>query len=186
MKSKCFLILTILFVSMLVHANVSAQDYTQWGLPEGAKARLGKGTITGNIQYSPDGSLLAVASSIGVWLYDAETHQEINLLAGHTAQVSVVAFSPDGNTLASGSRDGTIRLWNPHTGEHIASARGHTRGVTSIAFSPQLDRLASGSADKNGSIVECEYRQLHNDPQQTYRTGHVHCIQPRRANACQR
>ena len=94
MKLTRFLILTILFASILFHANVSAQDYTQWNLPEGAKARLGKGTITGDIQYSPDGSLLAVPSSIGVWLYNAQTHEEINLLVGHTAQISVIAFSP--------------------------------------------------------------------------------------------
>ena len=100
MKSKCLLILTILFVSMLFQANVSAQDYTQWHLPEGAKARLGKGTITGDIHYSPDGSLLAVPSSVGIWVYDAETHQEINLLVGHTDQISAIAFSPDDRTVS--------------------------------------------------------------------------------------
>ena len=150
MKPTRFLILMILFVSILFHANVSAQEYTQWNLPEGAKARLGKGTITGDIQYSPDGSLLAVPSSIGVWLYDADTHQEINLLVGQTAQISVIAFSPNGNTLAAGSTDGTIQLWNPRTGEQKASPRGHNRGITSLAFSPlwQVDLLVSGSSDK--------------------------------------
>ena len=149
MKPKCCLILTILFVSMLFHANVSAQDYTQWNLPEGAKARLGKGTITGDIQYSPDSSLLAVPSSIGVWIYDADTYQEINLLVGHAAPVSAVAFSSDGDTLVSGSQDGTIQSWNPHTGELKASPRGHDRGgINSIAFLPQSRMFASGSSDK--------------------------------------
>ena len=55
------------------------QPYTQWGLPPGALARLGKGAIT-DIQYSPDGTRLAVATYIGVWLYDAHTCTKLTLL----------------------------------------------------------------------------------------------------------
>ena len=52
-----------------------AQDYTKWKLPEGAKARLGKGRIN-EIKYSSDSRRLAVASSIGIWLYDTRTGKE--------------------------------------------------------------------------------------------------------------
>ena len=79
---KTTVTLLILF-TLGFHINTFAQDYTQWGLPEGAKARIGKGTIN-EIQYSPDGTRLAVASSIGIWLYDTATHQEVALLTGHT------------------------------------------------------------------------------------------------------
>ena len=48
-------------------------SHTKWSLPEGAKARLNKGFIF-EITYSPDSTLLAVASSIGVWLYDVAKH----------------------------------------------------------------------------------------------------------------
>ena len=68
---------TLLILFTLFQVNTFAQDYTRWGLPEGAKARLGKGSISGNIAYSPDGTRLAVASSIGIWLYDAGTYQEV-------------------------------------------------------------------------------------------------------------
>ena len=57
-------------------------------------------------------------------------------LTGHTGQVNSVAFSPDGGTLASGSYDNTIRLWDGVTGAHKNTLTGHTRGVTSVAFSP--------------------------------------------------
>ena len=62
MKLTRFSILAIFLVSTVSLPNAFAQDYTQWHLPEGMKARLGKGTITGNVQYSPDGALLAVGS----------------------------------------------------------------------------------------------------------------------------
>ena len=102
MKSTQFSILIVLVIFSLFSLNVFAQDYTQFSLPEGAKACLGKGETSGNIAYSPDGTRLAVASSIGIWLYDTVTHQEVALLKGHTGSVSSVAFSPDGSTLAAG------------------------------------------------------------------------------------
>ena len=109
MKRKQFLALILSsFLSLVLLHNAFAQDYTTLNLPEGAKARLGKGQIN-EIAYSPDGALLAVASSIGVWLYDTNTYQEIELLT-HTSGVYSVSFSPDGNTLATGNRDRTIPL----------------------------------------------------------------------------
>ena len=64
-----FLTLLIVFLMLHLLPNTFAQDNTQWGVPEGARVRLGKGR-TGEMLYSPDGTLLAVASGIGIWLYD--------------------------------------------------------------------------------------------------------------------
>ena len=69
-------------------------------------------------------------------------------LTGHTEVVWRVPFSPDGNTLASGSRDKTIRLWNPHTGARLRTLTGHTKEIFSVSFSPDGNTLASGSVDK--------------------------------------
>jgi len=57
--------------------NTSSQDYVKWGLPDGAKLRLGKGKI-GDIAYSSDGKLLAVAGGIGIWIYEAQTGKELD------------------------------------------------------------------------------------------------------------
>ena len=144
---------TSFIVFTLFSLNTFAENYTQFSLPEGAKARLGKGTIR-EIQYSPDGTRLAVASSIGIWLYDTTTLQvensrngEVALLTGHTGWVLSVAFSPDGNTLASGSHDNTVRLWDARTGTLRHTLTGHTESVLSVAFSPDGNTLASGSHD---------------------------------------
>ena len=147
MKVIVFLSLMLLSVSMFLCVPQTAAEYepyTQLSLPEGAKARLGKGRLTGDIAYSPDGTRLAVASSIGIWMYDAQTGEALDLLTGHTGDVLSVSFSPDGTTLASGSRDRTIRLWNAETGEHLHTLIGHTDAVNSVSFSPDGNTITSG------------------------------------------
>ena len=70
-----------------------------------------------------------------------------DVLAGHKGFVKSVAFSPDGKILASGSVDGTIKLWNVKTGTEIRTFTGHKGGVYSVAFISYGTILASGSAD---------------------------------------
>ena len=71
----------------------------------------------------------------------------IRTLTGHRGWATSVVFSPDGNTIASGSSFGTIGIWNANTGEHIHTLTGHTYQVESVAFSPDGNTIASGSQD---------------------------------------
>ncbi|MCG9134359.1 sigma-70 family RNA polymerase sigma factor, partial [Candidatus Poribacteria bacterium] len=130
----------------------STQEAMQWHLPEDAKARLGKGGIR-EIQYSPDGKLLAIASGIGVWLYDVATRREIALLTAHTSIVDRLAFSPDGRTFASGSKDGTVLLWGYNSADgstgvqtKLTVNREELSGLN-LTFSPDGRTLASGTGD---------------------------------------
>ena len=166
-----------LFVFLPHTDAVDTTPWTQRHLPEGTKARLGKGSMS-EITYSPDGSLLAVGSSIGVWLYDADTGEELTLLRRETPgvvewkdkdgvygvkdrvlgrvvgmrtnDVNSVAFSPDGNTIATGGHGGMLRLWDVNTKTEIATliAANPTYWVNSVAFSPDGKTIATGSNDK--------------------------------------
>ena len=65
-------------------------------------------------------------------------------LEGHERTVESVAFSPNGRYLASGSLDGTVRLWEVAGGQEVRALEGHRDMVTSVAFSPDSRFLASG------------------------------------------
>ena len=72
---------------------------------------------------------------------------EIATLTGHSSYVHSVAFSPDGNTLASASLDNTVKLWSVSRKRAIATLAGHSDSVYSVAFSPDGNTLASASRD---------------------------------------
>ncbi len=70
-----------------------------------------------------------------------------HILTGHSSYVFSVAWSPDGRTLASGSTDQSIRLWEPQSSsQSIRTLSGHTNPINSVAWSPDGRMLASGSS----------------------------------------
>ena len=79
---------------------------------------------------------------------------EARTIAGHSATIRTVAISPDGKTLATGSEDKTVKLWNLDTGELIDTIAGHSDPIKSVAFSPDGKILASACnmAFQDGTI----------------------------------
>ena len=82
-----------------------------------------------SVAFSPDSKILAssgckildhesVTNAIRLW--DLESGKELHKLEGHDSSINSLAFSSDGKTLASGSDDETVRLWNVTTGRQLS------------------------------------------------------------------
>lgn len=92
---------------------------------------------------SPDGKRVAAGSgdrTVWVWAFEADGPKPMPL-AGHTGPVTAVAFTKSGDTLLSGSGDGTVRQWDLATGKERGSLNAAVGPITALAF--QGKRLAA-------------------------------------------
>ena len=166
MKKSWLFNLALLLVCVLCVQTSRAQGDNPLNLPAGALARIGKGAIDfvhglgyQMLAYSSDGTRLAVASKIGIWLYDAHAGTEVALLTGHTDQVFSLAFAPDGKTIASTSRDQTVRLWDVDSGTLKNTLHGHTHELIWVAFAPDGKTIASASYDGTARLWDVDTGQ---------------------------
>ncbi|MBO9308256.1 MAG: WD40 repeat domain-containing protein [Chloroflexi bacterium] len=116
---------------------------------QGGATTIGRGGIR-HLAASPDGKYIAVASTIGIWLYSAaDVTKQPRFLSGHSEEVQQVAFSSDGAKLASASLDRTVGVWNVETGERLQTFGGARSGFCAVAFSPDNKLVAAATLDQD-------------------------------------
>jgi hypothetical protein len=99
-----------------------------------------------NAAFSPDSRVLAVGST-RVRLWDVKSRQLLAIMEGHKGDIMCLRFSPDGKTLATGSKDHAVKLWSLATGQEVATLQGHSGAVSGLAFSADGNLLASCGED---------------------------------------
>jgi len=108
----------------------------------------------GDIAYNPKRKILAagLGSNEGtIYLWDTKAGQQLRVLRGHTAKISSITFSPDGNYIASSSFDGSVRLWNMSDLNTLPIVLSdHDNWATTVIFSNDSKFVYTG--DKQGLI----------------------------------
>ena len=127
---------------------VEDTDITTWELPEGAIGRLGQGILL-DVEFSPDGAYLTVATKIGFWIYDTATMAPRALWGTDRGMFNVATFSPDMRWIATGDQDGIVKVWDTQNGQCVTkidwdrSERQWRDSVLHVRFSPDDQYLAA-------------------------------------------
>ena len=100
-----------------------------------------------SLDFHESNSQLLLAREFDAVLWDFENDKIIQSFEGHTKDVKVAKFSPDGSRIATGSFDQSVRIWDTKTGKQIHLLQGHTELVLSLTFSPDGSRLVTSSGE---------------------------------------
>ncbi len=102
-----------------------------------------------DVAFGPDGRAYSAGMDGAVWVWDIESGEPIGSYGVPSQSMSSMALSADGTTLAAGSLDGDVYVWNTSTGRPAQTlAVGHTGTVDGLAFDPGGSLLASVSRDR--------------------------------------
>ena len=140
-------VLILSLISLLHYPTISAQDPLK-PLPQGATDRLDLGEdFIYEIQYSPDGMSLMIVSFTGMYLYNIQTREKTYLMKEEPSYETEVAFTSDGQILATWHKHNTVHLWDVNTGKQLNTINAHKRYVNSVTFSPDGKTIATAGVD---------------------------------------
>ena len=126
-----------------------------WMWPEGRRlfnVDLGSGSVV-HIEFLPNMNAMLVAPGTPeAYVLDAETGVPMTKQMRHNAAIMAAALAPDGTTLALGSRDGVLRIWNLQTGDALTTSIRHPHRITAVDWSPDGSKVAVSCAGKNVRI----------------------------------
>ncbi len=149
MKTTHIIMIYLIFIALITSS--SAQENARVELPEYAIARLGKGGVN-IINFSPDGTRLAIGTSIGVWIYNVETEIGSALPVGNIRYFNSLAFSTDGKILAAGGIiNPGIQIWDTETGNKISTIKLPDRfhRISELTFAEENKTLIGLGANRN-------------------------------------
>lgn len=111
--------------------------------------------------WSDDGSLIATCAGSRANIWSGRDGASVAQLAGHTSDVTSIAFDPTGTRVATASTDRTVRVWNPQTGDETRRMSRHENSVMTVSWSPDGKRLLTVGADRTARIWDAaRERQL--------------------------
>ncbi len=114
-----------------------------WNLKLGVEVASIRVIRVKTLSFSPGGGFLACGSDASIRLWDVENWQEKAVMRGHKQSVECLAWSPNGQIIASGSFDHSIKFWDATSGKETITLFGHSNEVKSLAFSSDGSTLAS-------------------------------------------
>jgi eukaryotic-like serine/threonine-protein kinase len=124
-----------------------------WRVATGLREKVFPGRRTFQyMSFAADGESLYLGGDHDLSIWRPDPVDDFNSFANHRNEVWTVAFSPDGETVASGGNDHNLRLWDPATGRERLILKGHTATVSTAAFRPDGRAIASGSHDLQDNI----------------------------------
>jgi WD40 repeat protein len=110
---------------------------------------------------TPDSQTLVTGGLDGIRLWDLRTQRPLYTLARFDNQTYALAVNPmEGEILASGMKDGTIKLWNLSSGRLLSTLPAHSRPTSALAFTPDGQTLVSGSYDQTVKVWNLRTGQL--------------------------
>ncbi|KAF9904967.1 hypothetical protein BX616_001133 [Lobosporangium transversale] len=125
-------------------------------------------------QYSPSGDYVASFAGAVAIQWDMHTGEAIHTFDRHPSSITDLKYSPNGEEIATCSKDGIVRLWDAQSGQLISTLRGHSGVISSLVYSPSSQQIASFGDDGMVRLWNTQLKQT--CPDQNRHTRAINCI----------